>query len=417
MNYPIDTIRSHFPALSQADAQGQVPLLLDGPGGSQVPTQVLLAITDYLGRYNSNLGGYADAGLKTQAVNQAARNAAADWLGCDADEIVFGLNSTSLMFNISRAVAQTWQAGDNIIVSSLDHFSHVSSWQRAAEDRGVEVRTLLLTADGTDLDGDKLAELIDDKTRLLAFSLASNVLGTIPDADKLIQTAKQKGVWVSVDGVHAAVHRLPDVKALDCDFFFASAYKLGGPHLGMMYAKKAHLTDLKPYKVEPAADIAPNRWEQGTQSFEAQAGFVAMIDYWANLGGKVSDGRREALAESYRQVEAYEQSISARVLAHIAQRPYIRLYGKNSETERTPTFAFNLVKDGQLNNAAAVSRWFGEKNIALGAGNFYALNVVRHLDLVEHGFLRIGCLHYTHTDEIDRFFALLDDYAREIGAL
>lgn len=185
----------------------------------------------------------------------------------------------------------------------------------------------------------------------------------------------------------------------------------------MMYAKKAHLTDLKAYKVEPAADIAPNRWEQGTQSFAAQAGFVAMIDYWANLGGKVSDGRREALAESYRQVEAYEQSISARVLAHIAQRPYIRLYGKNSETERTPTFAFNLVKDGQLNNAAAVSRWFGEKNIALGAGNFYALNVVRHLDLVEHGFLRIGCLHYTHTDEIDRFFALLDDYAREIGAL
>lgn len=417
MNYPIESIRNQFPALSQADEQGQIPLLLDGPGGSQVPKKVLQAITDYLGCYNSNLGGYADAGLKTQAINQAARIAAADWLGCEADEIVFGLNSTSLMFNISRAVSQTWQSGDNIIVSSLDHFSHVSSWQRAAEDRGVEVRTLPLSADGTTLNREKLADLIDDKTRLFAFSLASNVLGTIPDAAELIQTAKQKGALVSLDGVHAAVHRLLDAKVLDCDFLFASAYKLGGPHLGIMHAKRKHLTEFTPYKVEPAADTAPNRWEQGTQSFEAQAGFVAMIDYWAKLGGSNASSRRAALAESYRQVEAYEQSISARILAHIAQRPYIQLYGRNSETGRTPTFAFNLVKDGKLCDAAAVSRWFGAKNIALGAGNFYALDVVRHLGLTEHGFLRIGCLHYTTAEEIDRFFKLLDDYAKEIGCL
>ncbi|MDO4693768.1 MAG: cysteine desulfurase-like protein [Eikenella sp.] len=414
MNYPIDTIRSRFPALHQADEHGQLPILLDGPGGSQVPQCVLDALLGYLGRYNSNLGGHAEAGRRTQATNEQARAAAADWLGCAADEIVFGLNSTSLMFNLSRAVAQTWQPGDNIVLSSLDHYSHVSSWQRAAEDMGVEVRILPLNAEGSDLDYAALPGLLDARTRLLAFTLASNVLGTFSQAPSLVRAARAAGAWVSVDAVHAAVHRLPDVKALDCDFLFASAYKLGGPHLGMCYGKRQHWQNLRPYKVEPAAETVPNRWEQGTQSFEAQAGFTAMVDYWAGLGGGAGS-RRERLQAAYRQVAAYEQDLNRVVLHGLAERPYVRLYGLPAAEGRSPTFAFNIVQNGRVQPAAPVSQWFGRRNVALGNGNFYALAVSRHLGLGDEGFLRIGCLHYTSHTEIERFFALLDQCVAELG--
>lgn len=380
MNHPIDIIRTHFPALHQADAQGQLPLLLDGPGGSQVPQCVLDALVGYLGRHNTNLGGHTDAGRHTQAVNEQARAAAADWLGCEPDEIVFGLNSTSLMFNLSRAVARSWQPGDNIVLSSLDHYSHVSSWQRAAEDMGVEVRMLPLNAEGSDLDYAALPGLLDARTRLLAFTLASNVLGTLSRAQMLLQAARAVGAWVSVDAVHAAVHRLPDIKTLDCDFLFASAYKLGGPHLGICYGKRQHWQKLHPYKVEPAAETVPNRWEQGTQSFEAQAGFTAMVDYWAGLSGSEGN-RRERLQAAYQQVGAYEQELSRAVLQGLAERPYVRLYGLPAVEDRTPTFAFNIVKNGRVLHGTPVSQWFGRRNVALGNGNFYALAVSRHLGL------------------------------------
>lgn len=414
MNYPIDTIRSRFPALHQADEHGQLPLLLDGPGGSQVPHSVLEAITAYLGRHNSNLGGHAEAGRRTQAVNDEARAAAADWLGGAADEIVFGLNSTSLMFQISRAVAHTWQPGDNIVLSSLDHYSHVSSWQRAAADAGVAVRLLPLNAEGSDVDYAACSGLIDAHTRLVAFALASNVLGTFSQAETLVAAARAVGAWVSVDAVHAAVHRLPDVQALDCDFLFASAYKLGGPHLGMCWGKRQHWQSLRPYKVEPASEAVPNRWEQGTQSFEAQAGFIAMVDYWAALGGSAGS-RRECLHAAYRQVADYEQGLSRAVLQGLAERPYVQLYGLPTAEGRSPTFAFNIVKNGALQPAAPVSQWFGRRNVALGNGNFYALAVSRHLGVGDAGFLRIGCLHYTSHAEIECFFALLDTCVAELG--
>ncbi|MDO4695922.1 MAG: cysteine desulfurase-like protein [Neisseria sp.] len=411
MIYPIEDIRSRFPALQHADDKGRFPVFFDGPGGSQVPYSVLEAMTAYLGRYNSNFGGYADAGVKTGRLVADARQAAADWFGCEADEVFFGLNSTSLMFNLSRAVAQTWQAGDNIVLSSLDHFSHVSSWQRAAEDRGVEVRILPLDADGNDLDYERLPDLIDGRTRLLAFTAASNVFGTVADAARLVAAARAVGAWVSVDAVHAAVHDLPDVKTLDCDFLFASAYKLGGPHLGVCYGKRVHLQNLKPYKVLPASEAVPNRWEQGTQSFEAQAGFIAMMDYWA----AVSDGqgsRRERLQRSYAEVRRHEQDISRAVLDGFRQRSFVLLYGLESEYGRTPTFAFNIVRaDGNIVNPHDISRWFGERNVAVGSGNFYAWAAVSHLGLAETGLLRIGCMHYTSHAEIGTFFALLDEWA------
>ncbi|UOP05145.2 cysteine desulfurase-like protein [Conchiformibius kuhniae] len=413
MDYPIDAVRRRFPALHHADGKGQLPVLFDGPGGSQVPQSVLDAMVGYLGRYNSNFGGFADAGVRTGRLVSDARQAAADWLGCAADEVFFGLNATSLMFNVSRAVAQTWRAGDNIVLSSLDHFSHVSSWQRAAEERGVAVRMLPLNADGSDLDYSALPDLLDGNTRLLAFAAASNVSGTVADTARLVAAARSVGAWVSVDAVHAAVHGLPDAAAWDCDFLFASAYKLGGPHLGICFGKRAHLHALRPYKVAPASEAVPNRWEQGTQSFEAQAGFIAMIDYWAALAEDGAGDRRSRLRRSYAQVRRYEQGISRAVLDGFRQRPFVRLYGLDSEHGRTPTFAFNIVRpNGGIVCPQQIAAWFGERNVAVGSGNFYAWDVVSHLGVAETGLLRIGCMHYTTHDEIACFFALLDEWVQ-----
>ncbi|UNU73804.1 aminotransferase class V-fold PLP-dependent enzyme [Moraxella nasovis] len=405
----LNHIRAQFDALQRLDDAGQKPLYFDGPGGSQLPNTVIDAISDYLRLGNSNMGGHNHAGQNTTQINRTARQQAATWLGADSDSIVFGLNSTSLMFNVSRAIAQTWQAGENIVVCSLNHFSHVSSWERAAHDKGVEVRTIALNADKNDLDYNMLDTLIDEKTRLVAVTLASNVIGTIVDVKRIIDKAKSVNALVSVDAVHAIVHLPVNAAQMGADFIFASAYKIGGPHLGMMYAKHEHLQHLNPYKVEPATNIAPMSWEQGTQSFEAQAGFIAMMNYWANLA---FDTPSTALTQdnkslAYQNVVAHELTLNKRILEHFARRPHLKLYGKTTANDRTPTFAFNLVKDGKIQNGAALSEYLGTRNIALGCGNFYAKTLVESLSPTA-AVLRLGCLHYNTVDEIDELFEIMD---------
>lgn len=407
MSLDLDAVRADFPALRVADAHGQHPLFLDGPGGGQVPQAVLDAMVAYLGRYNSNLGGYADAGRRTQATLDAARAAAADWLGASPETVVFGPNSTTLMFSISRAVARTWTPGDNIVVTNLDHYSNVSSWQRAAEDAGVEVRTLPLDAAAADLDYGQLDGLVDARTRLVAVTGASNVLGTLPDLPRVIGRARAVGALVSVDAVHAAVHIPIDAAALDADFLFASAYKLGGPHLGVCAAKAEHLAALRPYKVEPATEQPPGRWETGTQSFEALAGLVALVDYWAGLGD--GEGRRARILSAYQRIDRHERTLVEAVLAQFARRPNLRLYGSAGVEGRTPTFAFNVLNGERIVDALPLVRRLGERNVALGLGNFYALGAVRQLGLAASGVVRIGAVHYNTTDEVDRFFDLLDE--------
>ncbi len=406
MSLNLDAVRADFPALRVADAAGRLPLFLDGPGGGQVPQPVLDAMVAYLGRYNSNLGGFNDAGVKTQATMDAARLAASDWLGTTPENVVFGPNSTTLMFAISRAVARTWAAGDNIVVTNLDHFSNVSSWQRAADDAGVEVRTLPLDAACVDLDYAALDTLVDERTRLVAVTAASNLIGTLPDVPRVIAAARRVGALVSVAAVHAAVHVPISFEELDADFLFASAYKLGGPHLGVCAAKSEHLTGLRPYKVEPATDVAPGRWETGTQSFEALAGLVALVDYWAGLGVSGAS-RRERLVSAYAVIDEHERTLVEAILAGIAARPWLRLYGRPGVEGRTPTFAFNVVDGERVVDSGALVRRLGQQNVAVGLGNFYALGAVRQLGV--ETVLRAGCVHYNTVDEIERFFALLDE--------
>lgn len=410
--YNVTKIREQFLAFSCKDKQGQTPIFFDGPGGSQVPKAVIQAMGDYLGCYNSNMGGHADAGRRTSTISATARKMAGAWLGCPAEQVVFGLNSTSLMFQFSRVLSRDWQAGDNIVLSSIDHFSNVSSWQTAGIDKGVEIRRIPLTADGGTLDLQSLETLIDENTRLVAVALASNVLGTRTHISPIIERTKAVGAFMVVDTVHAIVHEKVNATQMGCDLLFASSYKLGGAHLGMAYASNRVL-DLPAYKVEPATEIRPFAFEQGTQSFEAKAGMIALIEYWANLGG-IDGTLDERLQQAYTTVQQYEQGLSKLFLEYANQRPYFILYGKNTTEGRTPTFAFNLVKDGKVLDPANIAKWFGERNVALPSGNFYALDVVRHLDLVETGFLRVGFLHYSTADEIHRLFELLDEYVQSI---
>lgn len=402
----LSDIRRQFAAFNYANENGDLPIYFDGPGGSQVPDCVTQAMMDYLRHGNSNMGSHHHAGVQTMSMNQQARTQAAIWLGADADEIVFGQNATSLMFMISRVVAATWQAGDNVVVSSLDHYSQVSAWQLAAMERGVEVRMIPLNANQDDIDYQAAKSMIDERTRLVAVGLASNLIGTIIDIKQLSKTVQSVGAWLSIDAVHAAVHMPIDVKALGADLLFASAYKIGGPHLGLMFARREILQALTPYKVAPATNKPPMSYEQGTQSFESQAGFIAMMRYWASLSG-ADELTPDSKANSYDLVSAYENQQSQYILDKFGQRPFLKLYGKPSTEGRTPTFAFNIIKDGNIQSGTALSRFLGKQNIALGYGNFYAQALAEVLSPTG-SVLRMGCLHYTTFDEIDRLFAAID---------
>lgn len=413
--YDVNAIRQAFEALQTTDDKGQLPLFFDGPGGSQVPKSVLQALIDYLGKCNSNMGGYAYAGIQTTKINQEARKQVGIWLNCPSDNVVFGLNSTSLMFMFARSIARTWQAGNNVVVSSIDHFSNVSSWTTACEEcsaygKPVSVRTIPLVADASRLDLSALDALIDQNTKLVAVSLASNVLGTKTDIHPIIAKARSVGALVVIDAVHAAVHQSVDVASLGCDLLFASSYKLGGSHLGMAYASNRVL-GLQPYKVKPASDMLPSAWEQGTQSFEGQAAMIALVAYWAALSQKTPDTPlKDRLRHAYAIVEQHEQMLSELFLEYANNCSYIRLYGSQNPTGRTPTFAFNLIKNGSIIPPSHISQWLGFKNVALPHGNFYALDVARQLGLLKTGFLRAGFLHYTTPTEVMRLFELLEEY-------
>ncbi|OOR93063.1 hypothetical protein B0181_00860 [Moraxella caviae] len=417
-------LRGQFAALSHADDKGNLPIYFDGPGGSQVPKCVIDAVSGYLACGNSNMGGHNDAGVRTMAINASARQQAGVWLGAaDSHQIIFGQNSTSLMFMLARTLANTWQAGDNIVLSSLDHYSHVSSWQTAAQDKGVQVRMMPMNDAGDDLDYDACAQLIDERTRLVAVSLASNVIGAMVDVAPIIKAAKAVGAKVSLDAVHACVHTDVNAAALGADFVFASAYKIGGPHLGVLCADGQILASLTPYKVEPATNITPMAYEQGTQSFEAQAGFVAMMSYWANLANVCQQTHTPANAltadnksAAYQAVMAYEARQSEYILAKFRARPFLQLYGKQSAQGRTPTFAFNVVKQGVVQDGTALSQFLGEYNVALGYGNFYAKALAEKLSPTAQ-VLRMGCLHYTTFAEIDALFELVDAGVRQIYGL
>ena len=394
-------VRAQFPAL-QLRVHGRPAVFFDGPAGTQVPERVIDAISRYLSHGASLGGGHFAASYYTDNVVAAARQAIMDLFNArHPDEIAFGQNMTSLTFSLSRALARTWQAGDEIILTRLDHDANVTPWAIAAEERGVTVRWLDIDPADATLRLDTLPSLLTPKTKLVAVGYASNALGTINPIQQITRMAHQVGALVYVDAVHYAPHGPIDVQALDCDFLVASVYKFFGPHIGVLYGKYELLDNLPSYKVRPAPSKPAGKWETGVQNSEAMAGVSAAVNYLAEWGG--SEGtRRERLVRAMTRIKQYEMGLSAYFLAQMAPLTAVRLYGitdTNRLAERVPTFGWRLANY----TPEEVAVRLGEQGLFVWSGHNYAVEVMTRLGLIEQGSaVRVGLLHYNTTAEIDR---------------
>ncbi len=403
-------IRTQFPALQQ-EVNGQAAAFLDGPGGTQVSQRVIDAMSGYLARGSSNLGGPFLTSRQTVETAHAARLAMMDFLNARRpEEIAFGQNMTSLTFAVSRAISRTWQPGDEIVLTRLDHDANISPWLMAAQDRGVTVRWLDFQREDSTLALDLLAEILNEKTRLVAVTYASNAVGSVTDVKRAAELAHAAGALVYIDSVHYAPHGPIDVQDLDCDFLVCSVYKFFGPHQGVLYGKYELLDDLTAYKVRPAPSEPAGKWETGTQSFESLAGTVAAVSYLAELGGADGD-RRQQLVRAMTRIKQYEMGLSDHFLRGAVKVPGIRVYGitdvENLE-HRTPTFAISL----EGHSPEEVATYLGDNGIFVWHGHYYAVEVMERLGLLDlGGLVRIGFVHYNTIDEVDRVLGALSDLA------
>ena len=407
-----DKIRDQFPALQQ-EINNQPVIFFDGPGGTQIPNSVIQAMGKYLRESNANAHGAFATSNRTDALVKSARLAMADFLGCDRDEIVFGANMTTLTFSISRAIARELQPGDEIVVTELDHYANVSPWL-ALEEKGVIIRTIGINVEDCTLDLAELREQINEQTKLVAVGYASNAVGSINNVAEVVKLAHAVDALVFIDAVHYAPHGVIDVKALDCDFLTCSAYKFFGPHVGILYGKREHLSRLRPYKVKPAPTEIPDCWETGTQNFEGLAGVVATIDYLADLGYEIlpsAENRRTAIVTAMRAINNYEQELCQHLVAGLLPIPGLTFYGISDPQGfawRTPTVAIRL--RGQT--PYAVAKALGDRGIFTWHGNLYALGLTERLGIESSGGLvRIGLVHYNTVEEINRLLTALTEIA------
>lgn len=405
-------VRQQFPALSERyDAKPAV--FFDNPGGTQVHDSVIRAMNDYMTRRNANTHGvFATSRLSDETIDQA-RQAAADLLGAAPKEVVFGNNMTSLTFMIGRSLAAEFGPDDEIVVTRLDHDANVWPWVMMAEDTGAQVRWADVDMETCTLDMDHLQSLINERTRLVAVGYASNAVGTINDIKTIVGWAKAVGAYSYIDAVQYAPHGLIDVKTLDCDFLACSAYKFFGPHLGLLYGKREHLDRLRAYRVRPAGDELPGKWETGTKNHEGLAGTAAAIDYIASLGvayGNASPGatRRDKLTEAWRVIGEYEYQLMDRLITGLKAIPRVRIYGLTSRLDWGKRMAtVSIRKEGLTPEALATK--LADQNIFVWNGNFYAVSISERLGVEQSGGLvRIGLTHYNAIEEIDRCLAVID---------
>ena len=388
---PLDVtaVRERFPALASRAAY------LDGPGGSQVPREVLDAVAGYLRDSNANLGGAFPTSASSDEVIASGRAAAADFAGGEPAGIAFGANMTTLNFQLAHAVARTLEAGDEIVVTQLDHDANVSPWLLVARDHGLAVRKAPIRTDDVTLDEDALEALIGERTRVVAFTLASNAVGSVPDAARIAAAAHRAGALAWADGVHLAPHRRLRAREWEIDVLLCSPYKFFGPHLGIAAIRPDLAESLPADRVRPASEEPPaHRFETGTQSHEAIAGTVAAIGYLRSLGGGDLD-------VAFDRIERHETALSERFLA--AMPDDLTLYGIPRAEGRTPTFCFNLAGEEPRAVAARLAR----RDVYVWDGDYYALEPIRALGLGEGGAVRAGFLHYTTEDEVDRLLEAL----------
>jgi len=406
----VEAIRARFPALARTDPDGRSFVFADAPGGSQVPDTVIEAVAGRYRRGLSNTHGSFPTSEETDATIADARRAAADLTGAEPGEVVFGPNATTLLLHLSRSFARTLRPGDEVVVTRLDHDANVRPWVLAAADAGATVRWVDVRDDDVTIDADSFDAALSERTKLVAFTLASNAVGTIPPAAELVARAKEVGAVVAVDAVHLAQHRLLDLHGLGADLLACSPYKFFGPHLGILAARRSLLESWTPYKLVPAPDEAPDRWETGTQNHEGLAGLVAAVDYLAGITGTAGTTRRERLADSYEAIAEHERTLADRFLEGIARLPGVRLWGIGDRArlaERTPTFAIRVGDE----HPAQTAKRLAAQGIFVWDGDYYAREIMTRLGLSgSGGAVRIGFCHYHASADVDRVLdALADD--------
>ena len=405
----VASLRTQYKALSRR--VGDRPAaFFDGPAGTQVPQVVTDAITQYLVECNANHDGVFATSVESDRWLNEAHQAAADFLGTeDRSTIAFGANMTSLTMALSRSLAQTWQSGDEIVLSRLEHDANFTPWELAAKDRGVTVRHVDINPDDCTLRLDQYGDLLNDRTRLVAVGCASNAVGTMNPVKQICRWAREAGALSFLDAVHYAPHGLIDVEDWGCDFLACSAYKFFGPHVGMMYGRRELLESLKPYKLRPAPDSLPGRWMTGTQNHEGIWGTRAAIDYLAalgrDLGGALS--RRDALRHAFHEIKRYEDSLLERLLDGLESLSDVKVWGitdRNRMHERCPTIS---VTHRRMTPRTVAER-FAEAGLFVWHGNYYALPLTERLGVEPEGMVRIGIVHYNTADEIDRLIAAFE---------
>jgi len=416
--FPIDAVRAQFPGLQRAVA-GRPAVFFDGPAGSQVPQRVANAVSDYLLGCNANHGGPFATAQESDAILAEAHRAFADFVGAERpEEVAFGANMTTLTFALSRALARKWKAGDEIVVTRLDHDANVSTWELAARDAGAVVRHVGIRSDDCTLDLDALRSCLSDRTRLVAVGAASNLVGTINPIREIAALAHDAGAQIFVDAVHLAPHRAIDVVQWDCDYLACSAYKFFGPHVGALWGRAELLAELPAYKVRVASEELPDRWMTGTQCHEAIAGALEAVTYFADLGCEVAGQpleRRSAIRAAFEAIETYESSLCRQLLEGIAALPGARVVGiadLERLEDRVPTVG--IVSDDC--SPVALSEELGKRGIFTWGGNSYALPLTEALGLEPDGVLRVGLLHYNTADEVGRFLDLLPGCIAAVSA-
>ncbi len=404
----VSDIRRQFAALGRIVAD-RPAAFLDGPAGTQVPNSVVSAMAHYLQKMNANHGGRFLTSQDSDQMLKTAHRIFADFVGTDdPGTVFFGQNMTSLTFALSRALAQTWKAGDEIIVTLLDHDANYSPWILAARDAGAEVRLVHFKKEDCTLDLDELRSHLSERTRLVAVGAASNAVGTINPIKQIAHWAHEVGALVFVDAVHYAPHGLIDVQDWDCDFVACSAYKFFGPHLGIMWGKRQLLESLQAYKVRPAANTLPEKWMTGTQSHESIAGGAAAVDYLTGLGRRIAEDpllpRRAALAKVYHSIHAYESLLVRLLLDGLNSIREVKVYGitdPHRMRERVSTIAFTHERF----TSAELAELLGRQGFFTWHGNYYAINLTDELGLEPEGMLRVGLVHYNTVDEVESFVA------------
>ena len=408
-------VRWEFPALSRLHG-GRPYSYLDGPGGTQVPRRTIDAMARYLERCNANHEGAFATSEESDSILAQAHVAAADFLGAGGpDEVVFGQNMTTLTFAVSRAIGRTLEAGDEIVVTRLDHDANVAPWLALQEERGAVIRWVGIRDDCT-LDMAEMERAIGPRTRVVAVGLASNAVGTINPVSRIVEMAHAAGAWTYVDAVHAGPHVPIDVAALDTDFLVCSPYKFFGPHLGLLYGKPERLEQLASYKVRPAPDAGAGKWETGTLPGESIAGLLGTFEYLTWIGREFggaapSATRRETFAAAMRAIRATERRLALQALTALNAIPGLAMRGVVDPAridERVPTFAFTLAE----RTPRQVAVELGKRGIAVWDGDYYAYELIRTLGLAETGgMVRVGFVHYNEPEEIERLAEALRELA------